>query len=160
MRQPSGEVVRERQLARASDLAQLVDRAGAVDDGGDERAERRERQRRGQLMADVSRLVRDRALREHPIHERERIGAAAEVGRPALEHARGVERIRDGDGSRPGRREMVGEPVDDGVPPLAELLGVARGLQSRLRTNSCHPSAFSPVRSRPTMSVWMSCVPS
>ena len=55
---------------------------------------------------------------------------------------------------------MVGEPVDDGVPPLAELLGVARGLQSLVRTNFCHPSAFSPVRSRPTMSVWMSCVPS
>ena len=58
--------------------------------------------------------------------------------------------------ARPGRAEVVREAVDDRVAPLAEPLGIASGSQARVT----HSRAFSPVRSRPTMSVWMSCVPS
>ena len=81
-------------------------------------------------MADVRGMVRDRALGEDLVDEGERIGAAAEVGRPALGHARRVERVRDGDGARACRREVVGQAVDDGMAPLPELLGVARCPQS------------------------------
>ena len=103
--EPAGEVPRERRLARAARLAQLVDRARAVDHRDHERPERRQRQRSGQLVPDVRGMVRDRALGEDLLDEGERIGAAAEVGRPALGHARRVERMRDGGSSaRRGRR--------------------------------------------------------
>ena len=148
--------LREGELARTAGLAQLVDRAGAVDDRDDHRAERRQRERGGQLVPDVGRMVRDGALGEYLVDDRERIRAPAEVGGPALRHAGRVERARDRDGPIPGRDEVVGEAVDDRVTPLAEPLGIASGSQALVR----HSSAFSPVRSRPTISVWMSCVPS
>ncbi len=56
-----------------------------------------------------------------------------------------------------GGGEEVREAVDQRVALQPELLGVACGRQP-LRV--AHSSAFSPVRSRPTISVWMSCVPS
>jgi hypothetical protein len=151
----AAEVARERELAGGARLAQLVDRARAVGHGRDERAERRERQGRGQLVPDVGRVVSGRRLAEDALHERERVGTAREVGRPALAHGGGIARIRDRDRALGRRRQEARQAVDDGVTDDTELLGIARGVQTL-----AHPSAFSPVRSRPTISVWMSCVPS
>ena len=64
--------------------------------------------------------------------------------------------MRNGNGPIPGRDEVVGEAVDDRVTPLAEPLGIASGSQALVR----HSKAFSPVSSRPTISVCTSWVPS
>ena len=83
-------------------------------------------------MAHVGGVVRDRALREYPLDQGERVGTAAEVGRPALGHARRVEGMRHGNGARAGSGQVRGQPVDHGMPPFAELLRIARGLQPPL----------------------------
>ncbi len=137
--EPFREMPRERCLAGGARLAQLVDRARAVGHRGHERPQRRQRQRRGQLMPDVAGVVGHHGLGEDALDERERVGAAGEVGRPALRHPVGGDRPGHGNRALAGGGEILAQAIHDGVAERAEALGIACG--GELLAAHEHPDA-------------------